>query len=77
MKKFIISEEEKNRILEQHSSIINEQNSDEKLSKMKKLKKLLELVSDVDIMYHKEHKDFFFEWFKDGEIIHIWLSDFI
>ena len=77
MKKFIISEEEKERILKQHSSIIKEENSRERISKMKKLKKLLELVSDVDIMYHEEHKDFFFEWFKDGKKINIWLSDFI
>ncbi len=46
-------------------------------NKMLKLKELLEMVSDLDIMYHDERKEYFFEWFKDGKIVTIWLGDYI
>tara|TARA_R110001592_G_scaffold128057_5_gene340089 strand:- start:142 stop:372 length:231 start_codon:yes stop_codon:yes gene_type:complete len=49
----------------------------QKNTKMEKLKNLLELVSEVDIMYHEEHKEYFFEWMKDGKFINIWLGDYV
>lgn len=54
------------------------ENSDEqKNTKMEKLKDLLELVSDVDIMFHEERKEYFFEWMKDDKFITIWLGDYV
>ena len=47
------------------------------IKKMEKLKELLELVSEVDIMYHEENKEYFFEWMKDGKFITVWLGDYI
>ena len=44
---------------------------------MEKLKDLLELVSDVDIMYHEERKEYFFEWMKDGQFTTVWLGDYV
>ena len=51
--------------------------SSKRLNKMKKLKDLLELVSEVDIMYHEENKEYFFEWIKDGKNVTIWLGDYV
>lgn len=48
----------------------------DKKVKMEKLKSLLELISDVDIMYHEEYKEYFFEWMKDGNIITVWLGEY-
>ena len=49
----------------------------ENKAKIEKLKSLLELISDLDIMYHEEHKEYFFELMKDGNIITVWLCDYI
>jgi hypothetical protein len=46
-------------------------------NKVLKLKDLLELVSEVDIMYHEERNDYFFEWVIDDKFVTIWLSDYI
>lgn len=54
-----------------------QKNNKQKNTKMEKLKDLLELVSDVDIMYHEEHKEYFFEWMKDDKFITIWLGDYV
>jgi hypothetical protein len=32
---------------------------------------MLELVSGVDIMFHDENQEYFFEWFKDGKKIDV------
>jgi hypothetical protein len=43
-----------------------------------KLKELIELVIDVDIMYHGERKDYFFEWKNsEGNFVTLWLGDLI
>ncbi len=42
------------------NSKIMENNDVQKNTKMEKLKDLLELVSEVDIMYHEERKEYFF-----------------
>ena len=54
-----------------------ENNDNQKNTKMEKLKELLELVSEVDIMYHEERKEYFFEWMKDGKFITVWLGDYV
>ena len=59
------------------SSKIMENSDEQKNTKMEKLKDLLELVSEVDIMYHEERKEYFFEWMKDGKFITIWLRDYV
>jgi hypothetical protein len=59
------------------NSKIMENNNDQKNTKIEKLKDLLELVSEVDIMYHEERKEYFFEWKKDGKFITIWLGDYV
>ncbi len=56
---------------------IMENTNEQKNTKMEKLKNLLELVSEVDIMYHEERKEYFFEWMKDGKFINIWLGDYV
>ena len=56
---------------------IMENNNEEKNTKIEKLKGLLELVSDVDIMYHEEHKEYFFEYMKDDKFITVWLGDYV
>lgn len=59
------------------NSKIMENSDEQKNTKMEKLKDLLELVSEVDIMYHEEHKEYFFEWMKDGKFITVWLGDYV
>ena len=59
------------------NSKIMENSNKQKNTKMEKLKDLLELVSDVDIMYHEERKEYFFEWMKDDKFITIWLGDYV
>ena len=59
------------------NSKIMENSDEQKNTKMEKLKDLLELVSEVDIMYHEERKEYFFEWMKDGKFITIWLVDYV
>ena len=59
------------------NSKIMENSNEQKNTKMEKLKDLLELVSEVDIMYHEERKEYFFEWMKDGKFITIWLGDYV
>jgi hypothetical protein len=59
------------------NSKIMENSDNQKNTKMEKLKELLELVSEVDIMYHEEHKEYFFEWMKDGKFITVWLGDYV
>lgn len=54
-----------------------EPDNEQKNTKLEKLKDLLELVSEVDIMYHDEHKEYFFEWVKDGKFITVWLGDYV
>ena len=54
-----------------------ENSNNQKNTKMVKLKELLELVSEVDIMYHEERKEYFFEWMKDGKFITVWLGDYV
>ena len=56
---------------------IMENVDNQKNTKMKKLKDLLELVSEVDIMYHEERKEYFFEWMKDNKFITVWLGDYV
>ncbi len=48
-----------------------------KNTKVKNLKNLLELVSEVNIMYHEEHKEYFFEWKKNNKFITVWLGDYV
>jgi hypothetical protein len=59
------------------NSKIMDNMDNQKNNKMEKLKELLELVSEVDIMYHEEHKEYFFEWMKDGKFIFVWLGDYV
>ena len=59
------------------NSKIMENIYEQKNTKMEKLKDLLELVSDVDIMFHEERKEYFFEWMKDGKFITVWLGDYV
>ena len=59
------------------NSKIMENSDEQKNTKMEKLKDLLELVSEVDIMYHEERKEYFFEWMKDDKFITIWLGDYV
>ena len=59
------------------NSKIMENSDEQKNTKMEKLKDLLELVSEVDIMYHEELKEYFFEWMKDDKFITIWLGDYV
>ena len=49
----------------------------DKKVKMEKLKELLELISEVDIMFSEEQKEYFFEWWINGKFVHIFLSDYI
>lgn len=70
-------ETKRNLILESNKRILGESKDEQKNTKMEKLKNLLELVSEVDIMYHEEHKEYFFEWMKDGKFINIWLGDYV
>jgi hypothetical protein len=53
------------------------ENSNEQKNKIENLKDLLELVSDVDIMFHEERKEYFFEWMKDDKFITVWLGDYV
>jgi hypothetical protein len=59
------------------SSKIMENVDEIQKNKMEKLKELLEMVSDVDIMYGQEQKQYFFEWMKDGKFITVWLGDYV
>ena len=59
------------------NSKIMENSNEQKNTKMEKLKDLLELISEVDIMYHEERKEYFFEWMKNGKFITIWLGDYV
>ena len=63
--------------ISEFDNFIKENNDSNRLQKMEKLKEMLELVSQVDIMFHEEHKEYFFEWMKDGKFINIWLGDYI
>ncbi len=63
--------------ISEFDNFIKENNDSNRLQKMEKLKEMLELVSGVDIMFHDENQEYFFEWFKDGKKIDIWLGDYI
>jgi hypothetical protein len=76
IKRFNESEENLN-ISNVMNSKIMENSDNQKNTKMIKLKELLELVSEVDIMYHEERKEYFFEWMKDGKFITVWLGDYV
>ena len=55
---------------------LNEKVKEPKDVKGKKLKKLLEDLG-YDVMYHEEHKEYFFEAKIDGKIKTIWLNDYL
>ncbi len=52
-------------------------NDNQESVKMEKLRELLELVSDVDILFHEERQEYFFEWLKDEKFVTIWLGDYV
>lgn len=49
--------------ISEFDNFIKENNDSNRLQKMEKLKEMLELVSGVDIMFHDENQEYFFEWF--------------
>ncbi len=63
--------------IQSYNEHLENNSNNQKALKIEKLKELLELVSDVDIMYHEEHKEYFFECIKDGEKTTVWLGDFV
>lgn len=76
IKRFNESKENLN-ISDFDESKITENVDDNQKNKMSKLKELLEMISDVDIMYHEERREYFFEWWKDGKFITVWLGDYV